>query len=121
MTINILVVQEHYSEGRAGLHWDFRLQAGNTLRSWVLRKPPPTKICVKHLAISTNDHPLSWSRFSGEIKDGYGKGTVAIWDNGSMSWESTTGQLIFILYGKKLTGRYTLVPYQENFWFYKLY
>lgn len=117
----IFVVKEHDSE-KAGLHWDFRLQSQKNksiLLSWVLRKPPPTKIGTKIRAIPVNDHSLSYATFSGTISQGYGKGTVKIWDTGNISWESTENQLIFLLYGKKLTGRYVLIPYQKIFIFYK--
>jgi bifunctional non-homologous end joining protein LigD len=119
MTPNIFVVQEHHSEGRAGLHWDFRLQVGEALRSWVLRKPPPVVTGVTHLAIPVNDHPLSWATFTGRIVEGYGRGSVLIWDTGAMIWEAMDDQLIFILYGEKLTGKYVLIPLKENYLLYK--
>ncbi|UCG00620.1 MAG: hypothetical protein JSW11_13495 [Candidatus Heimdallarchaeota archaeon] len=66
MTPSIFVVQEHHSEGRAGLHWDFRLQIEDTLRSWVLRKPPPTTVGVKHLAIPVDNTPFRGLTFRGK-------------------------------------------------------
>jgi bifunctional non-homologous end joining protein LigD len=116
----IFVVHEHYAE-RAGLHWDFRLESNYVLLSWVLKRPPPTKVGVKHKAIRVNDHPVSYATFSGEIPEGYGKGTVAIWDDGKLTWENEVSHLIFILYGQKLVGRYTILPFQDYFLLYKLY
>jgi len=115
----IFVIQKHLAE-IAGLHYDLRLESNGVLLSWVLRKVPPTSIGIKRLAIPVADHLLSWANFTGEITYGYGKGTVTLWDHGSVSWEKTILPLIFNLSGEKLQGRYTLLPYNGNFLFYKL-
>jgi len=84
----IFVIQKHDTE-IAGLHFDLRLEFNGVLQSWVLRKVPPTSIGIKRLAIPVADHLLSWANFTGEIKHGYGKGTVTLWDRGSVNWERT--------------------------------
>lgn len=121
MTLNIFVVQEHHAQ-RAGLHWDFRLQSKDILLSWVLRKPPPIQIGVIHKVIRVNDHSLHCAQFSGEVSEGYGKGTVKIWDAGHMTYveDRLDHQLVFILYGKKLVGKYCILPFQDYFLLYKL-
>lgn len=86
----------------------------------MLRKIPPEFVGEKRLAIQVADHLLNWANFTGEITHGYGKGTVSIYDRGSISWEKTTPPLIFNLSGTKMHGRYTLLPYRGNYLFYKL-
>ena len=115
----IFVIQKHTAE-IAGLHYDVRLESNGILLSWVLRKEPPTSIGIKRLAIPVADHSLNWANFTGEITHGYGKGTVSIYDRGSISWEKILPPLIFNISGKKLQGRYTLLPYRGNYLFYKL-
>ena len=115
----IFVIQIHDAE-IAGLHYDLRLESNGVLLSWVLRKKPPISRGVKRLAIPVVDHLLNWANFTGEIKHGYGKGTVTIYDREVVHWEKTLPPLIFNLSGTKIKGRYTLLPYRGNFLFYKL-
>ncbi|MFX0066386.1 MAG: DNA polymerase ligase N-terminal domain-containing protein [Candidatus Hermodarchaeota archaeon] len=37
---------------------------------------------IKRLTIPVADHPLEWASFEGTITQGYGKGTVKLWDVG---------------------------------------
>lgn len=106
----IYVIQEHNA---SHLHWDFRLEMDGTLKSWAVPKTPEelkTKKDVKRLAIQVEDHPLAYAKFHGEIKEGYGKGTVKIWDNGTYELKHQDKKMIeVILHGKKLKGNYVLV------------
>jgi len=107
----IFVVQEHHA---THLHWDFRLQIGRVLKSWAVPKEPPLVENVKRLAILVDDHALSYAKFEGNISEGYGKGTVKIWDSGIYEMESEhDDKLLFILHGKKLKGRYTLLKFEK--------
>jgi len=101
------VVHEHHA---SHLHWDFRLEMDGVLKSWAVPKLPPTEPGVRRLAVQVEDHPLNYINFEGEIEEGYGKGTVAIWDRGTYELEGRSDKLIKLaLSGEKLKGRYSLV------------
>lgn len=107
------VVQEHHA---SHLHWDFRLEMDEVLKSWAVPKEPPTQPNVRRLAIEVEDHPLSYIDFEGVIEEGkYGAGTVTIWDRGTYSLESRKpDKIVFTLSGRRLTGRYTLVRLKND-------
>ena len=109
------VVQEHHARN---LHWDFRLEKDGLLKSWAVPKGVPEKASVKRLAIQVADHELDYIDFEGEIPEGqYGAGTVKIWDSGTYELESESKKAIaFILNGKRLKGRYSLVHLKQNQW-----
>ncbi len=109
------MVQKHEAH-RAGLHWDFRLEHDGVLWSWAVRKGPSLDPADKRIAAHVEDHPLDYADFQGTIPDGqYGAGTVETWDRGT--WEPLDdpdegmrkGELKFVLHGKRLHGRFTLV------------
>ena len=92
-------------------HWDLRLEMEGVLRSWAVPKEPPTSSGTKRLAIMVEDHSLSHIDFEGTIPEGgYGAGTVEIWDSGYYELEERTpDKILFILHGKKMHGKYTLI------------
>lgn len=103
-------IQEHNA---SHLHWDLRLENKGVLLSWAIPKSP-TELKnkkTKRLAIQTEDHPLEYWNFEGEIPKGnYGAGKVKIWDKGSYELISKSPKKIeFKLSGKKLKGSYVLV------------
>jgi bifunctional non-homologous end joining protein LigD len=116
----IFVIQEHHA---SHLHYDFRLEAEGTLKSWAVPKPPSMDPAVKRLAVHVEDHPLGYAKFQGTIPAGqYGAGTVAIWDRGtydnllaaktepkSMADGLAAGRLEFALHGDRLRGKFAMV------------
>ncbi|MDQ6779418.1 MAG: DNA ligase D, partial [Actinomycetota bacterium] len=64
------------------------------------------------LAVHTEDHPLEYLEFEGEIPKGeYGAGTMEIWDRGTYEthkWEG--GKVEVTFHGERLRGRYGLFP-----------
>jgi bifunctional non-homologous end joining protein LigD len=95
------VIQEHHA---SRLHWDFRLEHDGVLVSWALPKGVPTEYKVNHLAVQTEDHPLEYGTFEGDIpKDEYGGGHVDIWDAGTYELEKWRdgAEVIATLHGEK--------------------
>ena len=108
------VVQEHHAE-RAGLHYDVRLERGNVLKSWAFRYPPPLKRGVKRLGIPQPDHELSYIDFEGVIEEGYGKGTVKIWDRGEyVLLDEDADRLVIYFNGQKLKGVYIFLKWRKG-------
>ena len=105
----IFVIQKHDA---SNLHYDLRLEMDGVLKSWAVPKKPPKQKRTKRLALQTEDHPLDYADFEGEIPEGhYGAGEVEIWDKGTYELiEHEEGKKIeFKLNGKELDGKYVLV------------
>lgn len=98
------------------LHYDFRLELDNVLKSWAIPKEPPVRPGIKRLAVQVEDHELSCINFEGTIPEGgYGAGTVEIWDRGTYDLRSRKPKkLVFTLNGQKLTGDYTLLNFRND-------
>lgn len=105
----IFVVQEHHARR---LHYDFRLERDGVLKSWAVPKGIPESNEDKRLAVETEDHPLDYAKFEGEIPKGeYGAGQVVIWDKGTYEPKVWNEKMVeVVLKGKKLKGRFVLVP-----------
>lgn len=110
---SIFVIQKHYA---TTLHFDFRLEIGNVLKSWAIPKTPPTDKGIKRLAILTEDHPLDYADFEGIIPKGnYGAGKVDIWDKGKFTLiENQNNKIIINLKGSKLKGKYCLIKLKDQ-------
>ena len=107
------VIQKHWA---TRLHYDFRLELDGVMKSWAVPKGPSLDPRDKRMAVATEDHPIDYNRFDGQIPAGhYGAGRVVIWDNGRWkplgdAHESLSkGELKFELEGHKLRGRFVLV------------
>ena len=109
------VIQQHHARS---LHWDLRLEMDGTLRSWAVPKGVPERVGVKRLAVATEDHPLAYLHFAGEIPSGqYGAGRVLIYDQGYYRLlAQATRRLDVLLLGRVIEGRYMLVQMQDENW-----
>ncbi|MDX6625457.1 MAG: bifunctional non-ous end joining protein LigD [Solirubrobacterales bacterium] len=75
------VVQEHSARR---LHWDLRLEHDGVAASWAIPNGIPEDPGENRKAVHTEDHPLEYLEFEGEIPAGeYGAGTMGIWDRGT--------------------------------------
>lgn len=127
----VFVVQKHRA---TALHYDFRLEVDGVMPSWAVPKGPSLDSGVRRLAMKTEDHPLDYRHFEGEIPKGeYGGGQVIIWDSGTYVPEKEVakservkvkdkkegeklmisgiekGEIKFFLDGKRLKGSFALV------------
>ena len=115
-TSGTFVVQKHAARR---LHYDFRLEMENVLRSWAVPKGPSMNPADKHLAVAVEDHPLEYGDFEGVIPPGnYGAGSVIVWDRGvyevidppgDAAEAVRKGKIDISLHGFKLNGAFTLV------------
>jgi bifunctional non-homologous end joining protein LigD len=109
------VIQEHHARR---LHWDFRLERDGVLVSWALPKGVPADPAVNHLAVHTEDHPLEYARFEGEIPRGeYGAGAVTRWDHGryeTLKW--APHEVKVRLHGRRVSGGFALFQTRGNQW-----
>jgi bifunctional non-homologous end joining protein LigD len=109
------VIQEHHARR---LHWDLRLERDGVLASWALPKGIPLDPDDDHLAVRTEDHPLSYLDFEGEIPPGeYGAGEVRVWDRGTYEAEKfEPAKVVFVLSGERVRGRYALFQTRGKDW-----
>ncbi|MFL6239648.1 MAG: non-homologous end-joining DNA ligase [Actinomycetes bacterium] len=109
------VIQEHHA---TRLHWDFRLERNGVLVSWAVPKGLPTDPKKNHLAVHTEDHPIEYAQFAGEIPKGeYGGGKVMIWDRGTYEMEKWSDrEVMVVLHGQRAKGKYVLFKTRGDDW-----
>jgi bifunctional non-homologous end joining protein LigD len=109
------VVQEHHARS---LHWDLRLERDGVLASWAVPKGIPPDPRKNHLAVRTEDHPLEYLDFHGEIPKGqYGAGTMGIWDRGTYETHKWRDKEVMVTFhGERVQGRYVLFRTDGNHW-----
>jgi bifunctional non-homologous end joining protein LigD len=107
------VIHEHSA---TRLHWDLRLERDGVLASWAVPKGLPIEPKDNRFAAHTEDHPLEYLEFEGEIPKGsYGAGTMSIWDAGTyeeLKWEPRKVEVA--LHGERLSGRYALFAIEQG-------
>jgi bifunctional non-homologous end joining protein LigD len=103
------VIQEHHARR---LHWDLRLEHEGVLASWALPKGLPETPGDNRFAAATEDHPIEYLEFEGQIPRGqYGAGRMTVWDTGTyecLKWEPRKVEVD--LHGSRVRGRYALFP-----------
>lgn len=112
---NRYVIHEHRARR---LHWDVRLERDGVLVSWAVPKGPPDSPRQDRLAVHTEDHPLEYLDFHGTIPAGeYGAGEMSVWDRGTYRAEKwRADEVIVVLRGERLTGRYALIRTEGDQW-----
>jgi bifunctional non-homologous end joining protein LigD len=107
------VIHEHSARR---LHWDLRMERDGVLASWAIPKGLPQEPKQNHFAAHTEDHPLEYLDFHGEIPKGqYGAGTIGIWDSGTydcLKWEPR--KIEVALHGQRLNARYALFAIEDG-------
>jgi bifunctional non-homologous end joining protein LigD len=109
------VIQEHHARR---LHWDVRLERDGVLVSWAVPKGLPLDPRTNHLAVHTEDHPLEYAAFEGDIPRGeYGGGKVILWDRGHYELEEWTDREVKVVFrGSRAKGRYVFFHTRGDDW-----
>jgi DNA ligase D-like protein (predicted 3'-phosphoesterase) len=108
----IFVIQKHDA---TNLHYDFRLEIDNTLKSCSVPKGPSTDPSIKRMAIPTEDHPIAYADFEGVIPKGeYGGGTVMIWDTGTIESNKKMKMVSLFPWKKALMQAVLKSPFTEK-------
>jgi bifunctional non-homologous end joining protein LigD len=107
------VVQKHAARRT---HYDLRLELDGVLKSWAVTRGPSLAVGDKRLAVRTEDHPMQYLDFEGNIPNGeYGGGAMIVWDRGTWTPDGDPhrgiekGHLQFALEGSRLKGSWHLV------------
>ena len=109
------VVQEHHARR---LHWDLRLERKGVAASWALPRGIPAHPDENRLAVHTEDHPLKYLDWEGEIPKGeYGAGTMTIFDQGTYECEKfREDEVIATFHGERMRGKYVLFRTRGDDW-----
>ncbi len=106
------VVHRHHA---TRLHWDVRLEMRGVLVSFAVTQGPPLEAGKRRLAVHTEDHPLEYLTFHGVIPDGYGAGSMTIWDEGTYDLlKDSPNEYKVDFHGKRLQGEWVIVQTKQN-------
>jgi bifunctional non-homologous end joining protein LigD len=123
----IFVIQRHDARR---MHYDFRIEDEGVLKSFAVPKGLSNNPSDKRLAIRTENHPISYAKFEGEIPKGeYGGGDVKIWDRGHfvnitikkgkvipLSEAIEKGHFLIWTKGEKIEGGYAFTKTGDKEW-----
>ncbi|MBI5472452.1 MAG: hypothetical protein HY961_08920 [Ignavibacteriae bacterium] len=112
---NAFVVHRHHA---TRLHYDLRLEKDGVLKSWAVPKGLPPRPGIKRLAVHTEDHPLEYINFEGNIPKGeYGGGEMWIFARGKYQiTKDKKDGFYFRLQSKEVNGEYRTYNTKENEW-----
>lgn len=109
------VVHRHHA---SHLHYDLRIEQKGALRSWAVPRGLPPYPGIKRLAVATEDHPMKYLTFEGEIPKGqYGGGKMWVYANGK--YEVTRQKkdgFYFKLSSPQLNGEYRIHHMKDKEW-----
>eukprot|EP00698_Gefionella_okellyi_P005286 TRINITY_DN14816_c0_g1_i1.p1 TRINITY_DN14816_c0_g1~~TRINITY_DN14816_c0_g1_i1.p1 ORF type:complete len:226 (-),score=28.77 TRINITY_DN14816_c0_g1_i1:104-781(-) len=107
------VIHKHWA---TRLHYDFRLELDGVYKSWAVPKGPSLNPADRRLAVEVDDHSIEYGEFEGVIEEGYGKGVVMIWDQGTFEPVGETlreglarGHAAVRFHGSKMQGLFMFV------------
>ncbi len=110
---DLFVIQEHHA---SSLHWDIRLERDGVLVSWAVPKGLPMSPDSERLAVNTEDHPMEYLTFEGEIPAGeYGGGKMTIWDTGryeTLHFNNYKVEVVF--HGERARGKYLFIHVKKD-------
>ena len=106
-------MQEHHA---TRLHWDLRLEHDGVAVSWAVPNGIPEDPKNNRMAIHTEDHPLEYLEWEGDIPKGsYGAGSMRIWDRGVYETHKFDDSKVEVTFhGERLRGRYGLFPLHKR-------
>ena len=109
------VIQEHHA---TRLHWDLRLEHDGVAASWAVPNGIPQDPKDNRLAVHTEDHPIEYLEFEGDIPKGeYGAGKMRIWDRGTFELEKwRDDEVILTFHGERVQGKYALFHTRGKDW-----
>jgi bifunctional non-homologous end joining protein LigD len=112
---NRFVIQQHHARS---LHWDVRLERDGVLVSFAVPRGLPRDRGRNNLAKHTEDHPLEYLSFAGEIPAGeYGGGRMSIHDHGTYETDKWRDDEIGVTFhGERTSGRYVFFQTGGNDW-----
>jgi len=97
---------------KKGLHWDLRFEIPNSKNwaSFVFNKFPPLEPGERVYIPRAPDHNLENASFTGEIKSGYGAGSLKKVDGGKCEViKYSNAHIVVDFKGKKLKGLYHFI------------
>jgi len=112
---NGFVIHRHHA---TRLHYDLRLEQDGTLKSWAVPRGLPPRPGIKRLAVATEDHPMKYLTWEGNIPKGqYGGGDMWIYALGRYEKvkEKKNG-FYFNLYSKEINGEYRMHLMKDKEW-----
>jgi bifunctional non-homologous end joining protein LigD len=109
------VIQQHHARS---LHWDVRLERDGVLVSFAVPRGLPRDRARNNLAKHTEDHPLEYLDFAGDIPAGeYGGGRMTIFDRGVYETDKWRPDEIGVTFhGDRTHGRYVFFQTGGNDW-----
>jgi bifunctional non-homologous end joining protein LigD len=111
------VIHQHKT-GRS--HFDLRIVQEGILRSWSLLKEPPRRHGQRRLAIERESFPVQSIGSKNFEEEAFGRGRVAIWDEGDVEVRVASPKLIVLTFmGNRVSGKYELrrmLWYPGNHW-----
>ena len=112
---NGFVIHRHHA---SRLHYDLRLEQDGTLKSWAVPRGMPPRPGIKRLAVQTEDHPMKYLTWEGEIPKGeYGGGMMWVYALGK--YEITKKKkdgFYFRLQSKELNAEYRMYQTRDKEW-----